>query len=1094
MKKLIFVLLTLVLALVVACGEEKTPTITITGESTVYVGSEITLKAELANLEGEINWYSSDENVATVSGGKVLGVNPGAVTITVVCGEVNKTYDIIVKGVPVLEVSGEKDLIVGETLTLTVKQEYLESEISWATSDEAVATVKDGVVTAVGAGSATITASSGDLKKEITINVQSTMVFISGKATMYVGEKNTLKAEIQNANFEGPYEFEWASSEDDVATINSKGEIEAKSTGVITFTATCNGFTGSFVVEIVLKKEIIISGDKKVDANDTLELTAELVNIEGEVTWSSSDESVAVVDDKGVVTGVNPGLAVISATIGDVVGKYTISVFAATDKITYNYNGGTSEELYMASTPLATLTLTSYNANNGAFWGGGYSSNVYICTKEGDPKATFSDRVYIGKNEYTGFYEIKSILTSGGSSWADGAEYVICISSSYSDYRTQHAKVQKLAVGDIAIVNTNDIKGITGSKNATCYFFSPNAYGETVTVQKDKYTGSLVNPARLGYEFKGWFDKEGQKIENLSKDQVVGNVKLTAKWELLNPVTNIDINNVPTSMLTDEKFQVNASVVPSDAYFKDVLFTTSDKDIINVSENGLLTAVNSGKATITITDFIGNVVLKYEITVDAIASLDVTFPNDYTGVLGKGKTVTLVPNTLGIKDSNVKFEYTSKNTQVATVDANGVVTGINPGEAIIEVKCGDYVLEIGVSVVEYTETDLVDQVLALLAANNFAEVEVGNACMYNDSTTRYYKATYGSVNRFLFQDLEIDRTYASTAENNPNGHRSRRFSGGFDDSIEFVTVHDTATLTGTSESIAKGMAEGGTSIHYSTGNYKVWEVVPEKYIAYHAGDGTGTPFRWIATGVKAEGNVAPEYDIYKNGSKWYFILNGQKTNLECPISNGSKTIANPSKEHLSHLGPVWKVVDGQYYIGNTWVCFSQVAAGVIGSFGGNNNSIGIEMSVNTSNDMYDTYQRTAKLVADILVRNGLDTTRVKQHNTWTGKNCPQVLIAGNYWNDFMKMVEIEYTMMTTYKDAKITMKSNNPEIVDDTGRVKNAPQTATTVSYTVTVTAGNTTKTQTFYSVVPGTTSWHQMNGIYKSAIIWNKGNFVVNR
>ena len=110
-----------------------------------------------ANLEGEINWYSSDENVATVSGGKVLGVNPGAVTITVVCGEVNKTYDIIVKGVPVLEVSGEKDLIVGETLTLTVKQEYLESEISWATSDEAIATVKDGVVTAVGAGSATIT-------------------------------------------------------------------------------------------------------------------------------------------------------------------------------------------------------------------------------------------------------------------------------------------------------------------------------------------------------------------------------------------------------------------------------------------------------------------------------------------------------------------------------------------------------------------------------------------------------------------------------------------------------------------------------------------------------------------------------------------------------------------------------------------------------------------------------------------------------------------------------------------------------------------------------------------------------------------------
>ena len=1093
MKKLIFVMLFLVLVLVIAC-EGKTPSLTIEGENTVFVGSEITLKAELLNLEGTVSWYSSDENVATVANGVVKGVTPGEVDITAICGEITTVFKVTVKGVPVLELSGEKDLIIGETLTLNVKQEYLENDLVWESSDAAVATVENGVVTAVGKGQATISVASGEIKASVIINVKSTMIFITGKETMYVGEKNVLKAEIQNANFEGPYTFEWSCSEDDVATINDKGEINAKSTGSVTFTATCNGFSGSFVVEIVLKKEVVISGESKVDTKDTIQLEASLVNTEGEITWSSSDESIAIVDDNGVVTGVNPGLVVISATCGDVVGKYTISVNAAVDKVSYNFNGGTSKELYLASTALASITLTSYNSNNGAFWGGGYSSNVYITNQSGDPKATFSDRIYIGKNEHTGFYEIKSILTSGGSSWAEGAEYVISISSSYSNYRTEHAKVQKLSVGDVVIINTDNITAITGNKTATCNFYSPNGYGTSLIIQKDKYSGSLIAPSRLGYEFKGWFDKNDQKVETLDKNQIVGNVKLTAKWEILNPVTNININNVPSSMLTDEKYQINASVVPSDAYFKDIIFTTSDKDIVNVSENGLLTAINTGKATITVTDFIGNVVLKYEIVVDAIASLDILFPADYTGVLSKGKTLQLAPNTLGIKDTNVKFVYESVNKDILTVDENGLVTAVNNGEGIIKITCGDYELEIGITVVEFTETDLVDQVLALLAANNFAEVEVGNACMYNDSTTRYYKATYGSVNRFLFQELEIDRTYAPTAEKNPNGHRNRRFSGGFDDSIEFVTVHDTATLTGTSESIAKGMAEGETSIHYSTGNYKVWEVVPEKYIAFHAGDGTGTPFKWLPTGVKAEANVAPEYDIYKEGSSWYFILNGQKTKLVCPISNGSKTIANPSKEHLSHLGPVWKVVDGEYYIGNTWVCFSQVAAGVIGSFGGNNNSIGIEMSVNTSNDMYDTYQRTAKLVADILVRNNLDTTRVKQHNTWTGKNCPQVLIAGNYWNDFMKMVEIEYAMMTTYKDAKITMKSNNPDIVDNTGRVKNPPQTATTVSYTVTVTAGNTTKTQTFYCVVPGTTSWQQWNGIYKSALIWNKGNFVVNR
>ena len=290
------------------------------------------------------------------------------------------------------------------------------------------------------------------------------------------------------------------------------------------------------------------------------------------------------------------------------------------------------------------------------------------------------------------------------------------------------------------------------------------------------------------------------------------------------------------------------------------------------------------------------------------------------------------------------------------------------------------------------------------------------------------------------------------------------------------------------------MASGGTSIHYASGNYEVYEVVPEKYIAYHAGDGTGTPFKWVATGIKATENVAPEYDIKQVGGTWYFVLNGEVSKVVAPISNGEKTISNTSKSNLSHLGPVWKVVNGEYYIGNTWVCFSQVAAGVIGSYGGNNNSIGIEMSVNTKNDMYDTYQRTAKLVADILIRNNLDLTRVKQHNTWTGKNCPQSLIAGNYWEDFMKMVEIEYILAKDYSDVKITMTPDNTDIIDETGRVKNAPEVATTVGYTITVTSGSTTKSIKLYSVIPGTTSWQKWTGTYNASLIWNNGDFIVNK
>ena len=81
-----------------------------------------------------------------------------------------------------------------------------------------------------------------------------------------------------------------------------------------------------------------------------------------------------------------------------------------------------------------------------------------------------------------------------------------------------------------------------------------------------------------------------------------------------------------------------------------------------------------------------------------------------------------------------------------------------------------------------------------------------------------------------------------------------------------------------------------------------------------------------------------------------------------------------------------------------------------------------------------------------------------------------------------------------YNDVKIEMKSNDPSIVDNTGRVINPPAVATTVSYTITVTCGSVSKTITLYSVIPGTTSWLKWNGTYKSSYIWNEGNFVVNR
>ena len=1065
----------------------EVPVVTITGETSVLVGEEIQLIANLTGIEGEVEWSVDDDEVASIENGKLKGLKKGTVIVTASCNGYEGTLSVKVKGIPEFQISGSNNVPVGNTIKLSIAGANLDDPIQWSSSDETIATVNDGVVTGIKEGTVTITATCGKVSQTKEVSVVNSSIEITGPNQMFLGEEITLTATLINGNTTSP-KFTWSSSEDDVATVDD-GKITAKQEGTVIIYAEYQGLKAEHTIEIVLKREVKIIGDSEVDLNDTIELSVSLLNLNGNVTWSSSDTSIATVVD-GVVTGKKLGKATITAEVEGVKGTFEVTVIAVTDKVTLDFDGGASDALFIQD----AKTEIPVNAVSG-FWGS-YATNIFLFERNSSAlvNATFSDRISIGKDEYTGYWKVLDICTSGTATWPAGTKYIIVISSSYNSFNTIHNEVEKIKKGDYVFFE-KDPATVSNTVSSKVWFCNTKVETDKLVIQKENYDGNLIEPVKLGYKFEGWYDTYGSKVSSLAQSQISGNIKLTAKWTELNPVTGINVNEIPSEMLTDETFKIIASVAPSDAFFKEIIFSSSDKDVVSVTEDGSLTALNTGKATITITDYMGKVVKTYEITVNAIPSIDVTFASDYNGILEVGQTLQLEPSYLGKAVDNLSFSFASNNTAIATVDAAGTIKAIANGTAEITITTSNgKTLVIGITVYSLSEQDKVDQVIKLLAENNFAEVEVGNACLYNDGKDRYYKATYGSVNRYLFDALDVNTEFNAQAEATKNGHRDRRFSGGFDDSIEFVTVHDTATLSGTTRAIADNMSSGGTSIHYAVGNYEVYSVVPEKYIAYHAGDGTGTPFKWLATGVKATENVAPEYDITKVNGTWYFVLNGQTTNLVCPISNGVKTIANPSKAHLSHLGPVWKVVDGQYYIGNTWVCFSQVAAGVIGSFGGNNNSIGIEMSVNTTNDMYDTYQRTAKLVADICIRNGLDTTRVKQHNTWTGKNCPQSIIAGNYWEDFMKMVDLEYTIAKDYNDVKIEMKSNDPSIVDNTGRVINPPAVATTVSYTITVTCGSVSKTITLYSVIPGTTSWLKWNGTYKASYIWNEGNFVVNR
>lgn len=132
-------------------------------------------------------------------------------------------------------------------------------------------------------------------------------------------------------------------------------------------------------------------------------------------------------------------------------------------------------------------------------------------------------------------------------------------------------------------------------------------------------------------------------------------------------------------------------------------------------------------------------------------------------------------------------------------------------------------------------------------------------------------------------------------------------------------------------------------------------------------------------------------------------------------------------------------------------------------------SIGVETCVDYGSDLYATWQRTGKLMAKLLIENSLSISDIKQHYDFNGKNCPQTLRMNNLYGEAIELVKAEYLVATLLKDYEISFTSLAPEIVDDRGRVINAPETATRVSYIINITGDDYNESTILYSVIAGT-------------------------
>ena len=242
--------------------------------------------------------------------------------------------------------------------------------VEWTSSDESVATVDaTGMVVAVSAGEADITASVKDSEMsavcKVTVKVTAKDITVSDNLDVKLNDGNeaSIEATVSPADATD-VEVKYASTDEAVAAVDKDGKVQILQPGECDIVTTLTQ-EGKKVVEkkthikafyevegITLDKtEGILTAGNTVTLNATV-LPEEIAD-ETIVTWTSSDEKVATVDENGKVTAIAAGEATITATAGEESANYEVTVEQPKKVTTSNktYKSSSSSNSSAAVTP-----------------------------------------------------------------------------------------------------------------------------------------------------------------------------------------------------------------------------------------------------------------------------------------------------------------------------------------------------------------------------------------------------------------------------------------------------------------------------------------------------------------------------------------------------------------------------------------------------------------------------------------------------------------------------------------------------------------------------------------------------------------------
>lgn len=577
--------------------------------ATIYTTKTLQLKATVLPSDASdktVKWSSSNTSVATVSSsGKVTAVGSGTATITCKTNTDSLVAKCKVTVQKKKEVTGlalsntSKKIYKGKTFTLTAiitPSDATFKDLTWSSSNEKVAKVdKNGVITALKAGTATIKCKSVDNPMlsatcKVTVAIKATGIKLSSSSTsVYETKTKTLTATVSPGDATDKT-VSWKSSNTKVVKVDKNGKITGVKPGTAYITATtANGeFSAKCkvtVLDLIYSKKVTLS-KKEITIKDgktyTLTATVSPSNTSYKtVTWSSSNTKIAKVDKNGVVTGVNPGSATITCTTKD-------SGKKATCKITV--------------TKVVPTSVSFQKSSMKIDYGKTYTLKATVLPSNASDKSL----KWTSSNP-----EIVSVTSEGKIKGLKAGKSATITVTTVSGKKTASIKitVSPVAVTGVKLNKTAIVMSVNNSTTLKATISPSNASNKAVSWKSSNTSVLKVNSSgKVTAVGKG-----SAVITCTTKDG--GFVAICVVEVKTVKVLGVELNKYSATLNKGGTLTLKANVIPSNATNKKITWSSSDPKVAKVSSSGKVTAVGKGTCQIKAKSADGNCIASCKITV-----------------------------------------------------------------------------------------------------------------------------------------------------------------------------------------------------------------------------------------------------------------------------------------------------------------------------------------------------------------------------------------------------------------------------------------------------------------------------------------------